>query len=259
MPHNASEYVVANVLPKIGVASPTLYTINYIDAAFIEQILHEDAKDHLYSGIISFANACASIRVGYYSWSTVKLYYAIFYMIRGLLANAGTCICYMSNKPMILRAAAGERLRRPPAIKRAGTTHGIVLETAKRELSNDLIFSQPIAGMHPVEWMRERREEANYWHSRLIEPRVPDQMKMVHQNGLRRLVTAYLSDMLSFAFDPDHAIIAYPMLVWKRLREQISAQSGTVLNEDEQSYLRSLFVDNAGLLTAMWALLADAA
>ena len=102
MPHNASEYVVANVLPKIGVASPTLYTINYIDAAFIEQILHEDAKDHLYSGIISFANACASIRVGYYSWSTVKLYYAIFYMIRGLLANAGTCICYMSNKPMIL-------------------------------------------------------------------------------------------------------------------------------------------------------------
>jgi hypothetical protein len=88
MPHNESDYVVANVLPKIGVVPPTSYTLNYADAAYIEQILHEDAKDYLYSGIISFANACASIRVGYYSWSTVKLYYATFYMIRGLLANA---------------------------------------------------------------------------------------------------------------------------------------------------------------------------
>ena len=96
-------------------------------------------------------------------------------MIRGMLANAGVCIWYSGNKPMILKAAAGERMRRPPGAKRAGTTHGIVLETAKRELSTDIIFSQPIAGMHPVEWMRERREEANYWHSRLVEPGVPDQ------------------------------------------------------------------------------------
>jgi len=197
--------------------------------------------------------------VRYYSWSTVKLYYATFYMIRGMLANAGVCIWYSGNKPMILKAAAGERMRRPPGAKRAGTTHGIVLETAKRELSTDIIFSQPIAGMHPVEWMRERREEANYWHSRLVEPGVPDQMKMVHQHGLRRLVTTYLGDALTFAFDPDHAIIAFPVLVWKRLREQILAQSGPALDDQEQSYLRSLFVDNAGALTAMRVLLGDVA
>jgi len=183
MPHNASDYIAANVLPKIGVVPPTSYTLNYADAAYIEQILHEDAKDYLYSGIISFANACASIRVGYYSWSTVKLYYATFYMIRGLLANAGVCIWYMGNKPMILKAAAGQQMRKPPGGKKAGTTHGIVLETAKRELSNDVIFSQPIAGMHAVEWMRERREEANYWHSRFVEPGVPDHMEMVATLG----------------------------------------------------------------------------
>src|SRR5215469_15950054 len=101
MPHNASDYVVANILPKIGVVPPTLYVTNYVDAAFIEQILHEDAKDYLYSGIISFANACASIRLRYYSWSTIKLYYAIFYMIRGMLANEGVCIFYSGNKPLI--------------------------------------------------------------------------------------------------------------------------------------------------------------
>jgi hypothetical protein len=255
MPHNASEYVAANVLPHIGVVPPAVYTINHLDATYIGQILHEDARDYLYSGIISFANACSSIRSRYYSWATVKLYHATFYMLRGLLANAGICICYTGNKPMIVKAAAGERLRRPPGVKRAGTTHGIVLETAKRELPNDLIFSQPIAGMHPVEWMRERREEANYWHSRLIEPGVPDQMRMVEQNGIRKLVTAYVGDLLIFAFDPDHAIIAYPMLVWKRLKEQILAQSGAALDGDEQTYLRTLFVDNAGILTAMRVLI----
>jgi hypothetical protein len=254
MPHNAGDYVVANVLPKIGVAAPTLYAINYADAAYIAQVLCDDAKDYLYSGIISFANACASVRVGYYSWSTVKLYYATFYMIRGLLANAGICVWYMGNKPMLLRAAAGEQMRKPPGGKKAGTTHGLVLETAKRELSNDVIFSQPIAGIHAVEWMRERREEANYWHSRFVEPGVPDHMKMVHQNGLRRLISAYVSDVLSFAFDPDHAIIAYPILVWKRLREQILAL-GAAFDEEEQSYLRSLFVDSAGPLTAIRILL----
>ena len=113
MPHNASEYVVANVLPRTDLASPTLHALNYVDAALIGQILSKDAKDYLYFGIISFANACASLRMQYYSWSTVKLYYATFYMIRGLLANAGICICYMSTKPMIVKALAGERLRRP--------------------------------------------------------------------------------------------------------------------------------------------------
>jgi hypothetical protein len=255
MPHNASEYVTTNVLPHIGVVSPTAYTINYLDALSIQQILYEDAREYLYSGILSVANAYASIRLRYYSWATVKLYYATFYMLRGLLANAGICICYTGNKPMIVKAVAGEQLRKPPGVKRAGTTHGIVLETAKRELPNDLIFSQPIAGMHPVEWMRERREEANYWHSRLVEPGVPDQMRMVEQNGIRKLVTACVSDLLGLAFDPDHAIMAYPMLVWNRLKEQILAQSGTTLDEDDKTYLRSLFVDNAGILTAMRVLI----
>lgn len=255
MPHNASDYVAANVLPRIGVLSPTLHTVTHLDAAVMEQILREDAKEYLYSGIVSVANACASIRMGYYSWATVELYYATFYMLRGLLATVGICICYADTKPLIVKAAAGERLRRPPGVKRAGTTHGIVLETAKRELPNDLIFSQPIAGMQPVEWMRERREEANYWHSRMVEPGVPDQMRMVEHNGMRKVVTAYASDLLGFAFDPDHAIIAYPMLVWERLKDKILLQSGTVLEENDQSYLRSLFVDNAGILTAMRVLI----
>jgi hypothetical protein len=47
------------------------------------------------------------------------------------------------------------------------------------------------------------------------------------------------------------------MLVWERLKEQILANSGTVFDEEEQNYLRSLFVDNAGALTAMRVLLTD--
>jgi hypothetical protein len=48
--------------------------------------------------------------------------------------------------------------------------------------------------------------------------------QLLDQLDVGELITAYLSDVLSFAFDPDHAIIAYPLLVCKRLREQILAQ-----------------------------------
>ena len=255
MPHNAEDYVITNVAPN-GVSAP----LNHADAAYIERILREDAKDYLYSGLISLANAFASIRLRFYSWSTVKLYYATFYMIRGLLANAGICVCYLGTKPIVLKAAAGEQMRYPRGGRKAATTHGIVLETAKRELPNDVIFSQPIAGMHAVDWMRERREEANYWHSRFVEPGIPDHMRMVNRTGLRRLITAYMGDLLSYSFDPDHAIIAYPMLVCERLRQHISTAPGAPtqpVDEDDQNYLRSLFVDNAGVLSVMNALLRD--
>src|SRR5262249_45725949 len=162
MPHNAGDYVIANILSKIAVPP----SVNYFEATYIERILHEDARDYLYSGVISLANAFASIRAGFYSWSTVKLYYATFYMVRGVLAQSGICILYVGSKPKMLRAAAGEQIRTPPGGKRSGTTHGVVLDAAKQELPAHVIFSQPIAGIHPLDWMKERREEANYWHSR---------------------------------------------------------------------------------------------
>jgi hypothetical protein len=248
MPHNAGDYVVAQIIP----GSPV---INYADATYLGQILCEDAGDYLYSGVISLANAFTSIRAGFYSWSTVKLYYATFYMIRGLLAQSGICILYVGSKPKVLKAAAGEQIRNPPGGKRSATTHGVVLETAKRELPDHLIFSQPIAGVHPLDWMRERQEESNYWHSRFVEPAAPDHMKMIQRYGLRRLVVAYLGDTLSFAFDPDHAVIAYPILVWQKLREQLLVVRPPVFDDNDQGYLRSLFFDSAGALSAVHVLL----
>jgi hypothetical protein len=58
MPHNAGDYVITNVAPN-GMSAP----LNHADAAYIQRILREDAKDYLYSGLISLANAFASLFV----------------------------------------------------------------------------------------------------------------------------------------------------------------------------------------------------
>jgi hypothetical protein len=71
-------------------------------------------------------------------------------------------------------------------------------------------------------------------------------------------MAAYIDDVLSYSFDPDHAILAYPMLIWEKLRDQILAVPGSVFDEDEQNYLRSLFIDNSGALSAMRTLLRGA-
>jgi hypothetical protein len=205
MPHNAAQYVVAKILPRVVAARPAQYPITHVDAIEVESILKSDAGDYFYSATISVASALLSIRTGYYSWATVKLYYADYYLLRGMLALARVCIFYENSKPRTLKADPLE-VARAPSGRRNATTHGVVIEAAKTHLAHIVALSQDIAGENPLDWIRERREEANYWHARMPEPAPPAHMKICGEYGVRRLVTEYIADTtLTYAFDPDKA------------------------------------------------------
>src|SRR5216683_5704618 len=104
MPHNAAQYVVANILPRITAVRPADYPITYFDAASVDSILKTDAAEYFYSATISTASALLSIRMGYYTWATVKLYYSDYYLLRGMLALSKVCIFYEGSKPRTLTA-----------------------------------------------------------------------------------------------------------------------------------------------------------
>lgn len=256
MPHNAAQYVVANILPQIAAARPADYPITYIDAVSVDAILKADAAEYFYSATISTASALLSIRTGYYTWATVKLYYSDYYLLRGLLALSKVCIFHEGSKPRILRAVP-LAVARAPGGRRNATTHGVVIEAAKTHLSHMVALSQDIAGENPLDWVRKRREEANYWHARMPEPTPLMHMKNCEQYGIRRLVTEYISDTtLAYAFDPDHAMLAYNLLLWRGLRDELINVSQFVLIEDDDfTYLRSLFVDGNGPIGPMHQLL----
>ncbi len=48
-----------------------------------------DAGDYYQSALVSLVDGLRSIPSSFYSWSTVKLYYSVFYALRARLAIAG--------------------------------------------------------------------------------------------------------------------------------------------------------------------------
>lgn len=155
-----------------------MWPLSHIDAVTLADILERDAFEYFYSASISTASALSSIELGYFTWATVKLYYSDFYLLRGILALSKVCIFYEGTKPRTLIANPREVVRNPGGAKRSATTHGVVIETAKVHLSHIVAFSQDIASLHPLDWIREKREEANYGHARLPDPIAPMHMKI---------------------------------------------------------------------------------
>jgi len=75
-------------------------------------------------------------------------------------------------------------------------------------------------------------------------------MRFCERYGVRRLVANYLADTkLTYAFDPDHAMLAYNLLLWRYLRDELERVGQFAVIEDEDFiYLRSLFLDRDGPL-----------
>ncbi len=72
--------------------------------------------------------------------------------------------------------------------------------------------------------------------------------------GLRRTLNAYLSEnTLLYVFDPDHAIVAYPLRALQLVGSQLAAGRLTTLSDEEQAFLRGRAKDQAGNLPLLIA------
>lgn len=103
MAHNGSSYIKS--LCSINISA---HHLSYVEAAQLESILQDDAKDYFYSATISTANGLSSIESGNYSWATVQFYYSNFYILRGLLALKKICIFYDGRTPYSIEANPSE-------------------------------------------------------------------------------------------------------------------------------------------------------
>jgi hypothetical protein len=101
-----------------------------------------------------------------------------------------------------------------------------------------------------LEWLIERREEANYRLSRFIEPGVPQHFRRIVSDGVRRSLSAYVSDdTFLYAFDESHAILAFPLEVLKATLVQLSKPTtGYYPSAHDLAYLASIYVDEHGPL-----------
>ncbi|WP_186132867.1 hypothetical protein [Burkholderia gladioli] len=217
--------------------------LNAAQAVALRHALNRDATDYVYSGVVSIGDAVQAIERALFTWATVKLYYAVFYMTRALLASHGTAIFYDGTKPYSWDSVAGAM-----AVKKDGPTHKVVLTSFKTVLPTSPLLSQPIGAEPALDWLMKRREEVNYATPRFSEPSAPAHFDLIARTGVRKSVSAYLrDDSFLYAFDPQHAILAFPIEALKMvLKPRPTGGVGITLTENDRKYLAGLYIDKAG-------------
>jgi hypothetical protein len=234
--HRAQHYVDsqgAALRPQNKLSNGAL---NAKQATAFGAALNIDAESYLYSGLVCIGDAVQAVERGLFTWATVKLYYSVFYLCRARLAHAGVAVIYDGSKPYVWKARQGEGPK-----KAEGVTHKVVLNTFGNHFGSDILLSQTILAEQPLDWLMHRREEVNYKVARFTEPAAPAHFASIQTLGARRSVVAYIEDKtLLHAFDPEHAVLAYPIEMAKRTALM------RLVPHDQRRYMSSLFCDKAG-------------
>jgi hypothetical protein len=228
-------------IPSGAISSSALSAVNAVTLA---ASLSDDARDAIYSGVLSLAEAIQGLDRQLYSWTTVKLYYSVFYFARAALGLNGHAIIYRDRTPYAWTATAGQT-----PTKRSGTTHKVVLDAFKQYINGSILFSQQIGSEDPFGWLMARRESVNYKTPKFCEPSAPPYFKFIERHGVRRLLADYVSDESHlFTFDPDHAMLAFPIAGLKLLLSDLKTSGSMCLEHEDAIYLASQVFDKNGPL-----------
>ena len=219
-----------------------------VEAASLSSGLQADAADLYYSAWISFLDGLHGINRGFYTWATVKLYYSVFYAFRSSLAHDDVCEFHVDGSHYTVIAQTGAT---PVSCVDRGT-HKTVLKSFQRLNPTHALVSQQIDLVHAVDWLMQRREEANYGHPRFNEPDCRPELEFIAAKGVRQTLNAYLAEpSFDYVFDPDHAMVAYPLRALQLIGNQLMAAAPGGLGEDEKAFLRTHSRDTSGSLSVL--------
>ena len=225
--------------------------LTQLEAAILSKALSADAADLYYSGWVSFLDGLNGIGAGFYTWATTKLYYSVFYTFRAYLALHDTCAFHVSRPHYIVLAQPGQV---PVSCAESGT-HKTVLRTFQKQHPNHALMSQQIGLKDAADWLMDNRDSANYGNAKFSEPDTRTELQFIVDTGIRKTLTAYLADKASlYAFDPDHAMVAYPLKALQLIGDSFLTGGDTVhLALNEQQFLKSHAKDRSGPLSMLIA------
>jgi hypothetical protein len=243
MLHLANDYIRSRVI--IGTPAKNTYEsfiFNQYHSTEISVLLKQDAMSYIYSSLVTFGDALRGVKEGFYSWSTIKLYYSVFYALRAILAFENHCLFYIGTTPCSLIPLPNSYPK-----KEKGTTHKVVFELFKRSHPNSVFYTQDIDLTPAFDWLLNQREHCNYKQPKFIEPATPAIWTKVANGGLRQMIQAYSEDnMYLNTFDPDHAILALPIKVIQEALSKLSNHQDLFFEDEESEYISSILKDNNG-------------
>ncbi|HCT2508504.1 TPA: hypothetical protein OTR37_003869 [Aeromonas dhakensis] len=193
------------------------FQLNQKQANDLNELLKKDAALLYYKAIFSIADAISNISYGRHSWSVVKLYYAIFYLMRCKMATQG--YAFVKNKGIFtLKMQPSEVPLRRDQGKYNGETisgdHKTTIATYVSEYKTiDKLQSNTIDGVCVYDFVMEMRNQVNYRERTFHEPKV----RYFHKNlfdrqKLKIQIDTYMSDPeYIYCFMEEHCCLAVPL------------------------------------------------
>lgn len=208
--------------------------LSYLDAVTLENYQKEDAINLAQVSTASLIEAISGVFNNRFSWSKVKFFYSAFYAVQAMLLLRNISIFYIEKTPYSLES-------HPTffGVKESGNSHSVAFEKFKHIFNGDYTLSQDIDGRHPIEWIESIRNEISYRTAPFPDPNVPAEFSAPKKN-IALHIESYIKDKdYLYAFQPDHATIAYPVLLNRRVSDLLLHSIAEVknLNENHRNIL----------------------
>jgi len=232
--HLAAHYLEGRLPANARRTFVEAFVLTPADAATVSAALPIDANDYYYSASMSLVDGLRAIDAGFYTWSTVKMYYAVFYGLRAILAWDNTAVFRPDGRaPFHVLGMAGALPRLIPGVG----SHKSMLNCFRRLNPAHFLLSQPIELVDGLDWLLEKRESANYSVPRFCEPEIPPHYEQIARIGVRQAIAAYLDPAAGLTFDKDHAIASFPLAVLRTAGDSAKIHGGATVDADELDFL----------------------
>ena len=178
-----------------------------------------DALDFFNNAVISLSEGIDAIYLRRFSWATVKLYYAIYYLLRASLAAKKYVL--MRNQSMFrLKLKAGEKPYNTRNRKFNATHGGTIAHYVDIYSNADILLSNKIGERNVYEWMEHARDVINYLDVSFRDPQTLKIWDKFREAAENRQLTSLLSRIQNdndyiYCFQEDFAVVAIPI---KRLQ-----------------------------------------
>lgn len=213
-----------------------------------------DSVSFYFNAVLTFLQAMKSLVSKSYSWSTVQMYYSVFYSCKSILGFDNIGII-RKNGLHVLRLRVGEKAKR----LKKDNDHEQTIKCYKSTYQNSYMMSNKIEDQYFFEWIKDAREITNYRQQVFQEPRALDFMSnSISFLENKKSLCSYLDEMSSnwnlYCFQKETSLIAgsYRMLVdsyslYKNQTERITVPEKKVImklvNELKIQELNEKFVE----------------
>ena len=194
-----------------------------------------DATDYSYSGLVSLCESISSFKRTGFTWGTVKAYYATFYLLRSYLAAKNIAIFFREYDYWYVECIDSAKI-----VRTDRSTHAAVIEVLKKQSFARNILQED-AGLTIVDKLRQLREEANYGQSPLSDPHPLLHIKSWGESfNAKKVLGDYGRDPITYAYTDGHALLAFPIFIWTKVREEMKKVDAPIAFSDiQKKYLSS--------------------